>query len=175
MAEVHVIGQVIGATGFPDQSLFCKWGIHTGSAWRVLAGLKEGQTQVDNPQDDEITHWCHPIDIHFATKGLQGWPKIHFQVWHQDSYGRNELYGYGFCHIPMSPGIHDIECPTWMPKGTFREQISQFFLGGGPQLRDPDFVYNGNNRFTLSTVAMGKVHLHLGIILRNFDKFGIEC
>ena len=30
MAEVHVIGQLLGASGFPNQSLFCKWGIHTG-------------------------------------------------------------------------------------------------------------------------------------------------
>jgi len=30
MAEVHVIGQLVGASGFPDQSLFCKWGIHIG-------------------------------------------------------------------------------------------------------------------------------------------------
>lgn len=30
MAEVHIIGQIVGGTGFPDHSLFCKWGIHTG-------------------------------------------------------------------------------------------------------------------------------------------------
>lgn len=30
MAEVHVIGQIMGATGFSESSLFCKWGIHTG-------------------------------------------------------------------------------------------------------------------------------------------------
>jgi len=30
MAEVHVIGQLVGASGFPDQCLFCKWGIHIG-------------------------------------------------------------------------------------------------------------------------------------------------
>lgn len=30
MAEVHVIGQIMGATGFSESSLFCKWGVHTG-------------------------------------------------------------------------------------------------------------------------------------------------
>ncbi len=38
----------------------------------MLAGLREGQTQVDSPQDQEFANWAHPIDIHFATKGLQG-------------------------------------------------------------------------------------------------------
>ena len=43
-----------------------------GGAWKVLAGLREGQTQVDNPQNDEMAFFSHPVDIHFATKGLQG-------------------------------------------------------------------------------------------------------
>ena len=31
------------------------------------------------------------LDIHLATKGLQGWPKLHFQVWDEDMFGRNSL------------------------------------------------------------------------------------
>ena len=106
---------------------------------------------------------------------VSGWPKMHFQVYHQDSFGRNELYGYGFCHIPTSPGIHKIDCPTWQPSGTFFESVSQQFLGGAAELRNPDVVYSGSQRYKLTTVATGKVHLQLGIILRNFDKYGIEC
>lgn len=72
MAEVHVIGQIIGGSGFPESSLFCKWKVQMGSAWRVLQGDSEGQTQVDDPSDEPMANWCHPIDLHFATKGLQG-------------------------------------------------------------------------------------------------------
>uniref|UniRef100_A0A8C2SS20 B9 domain-containing protein 2 n=1 Tax=Coturnix japonica TaxID=93934 RepID=A0A8C2SS20_COTJA len=72
MAEVHVIGQLLGASGFSQRRLFCKWGLHAGNAWKVLGGLREGQTQVDDPQADDMAHWCHPLDVHFATKGLQG-------------------------------------------------------------------------------------------------------
>ncbi|XP_014666947.1 PREDICTED: B9 domain-containing protein 2-like [Priapulus caudatus] len=175
MAELHILGQIVGASGFPDHSLFCKWGIHAGGAWKVLAGLREGQTQVDNPQNEDFAVWAHPVDVHFATKGLQGWPKFHFQVWHQDTFGRNELYGYGFCHVPTSPGIHELECATWRPVGSLREQISQYFLGGGLQLRNPDLVYSGVDRYKLHTQAMGKVQLHLGLVFRNFDKYGMEC
>lgn len=38
----------------------------------MISGLKEGQTQVDNPAYGSVTYWCHPVDIHFATKGIQG-------------------------------------------------------------------------------------------------------
>jgi len=175
MAELHVIGQIVGASGFPEQELFCKWGIHAGGAWRLLAGLKEGQTQSDNPENAEIAYFCHPIDIHFATRGLQGWPKIHVEVWHQDNFGRCEIYGYGFVHIPSSPGYHEVDACTWRPAGKPMEEITRKFVGGGIQLKSPDLVYTNNDRHFLQTAAMGKVHLHLNVILRNFDKFGVEC
>ena len=30
MAEVHIIGQIVGASDFPDNSLYCKWSISHG-------------------------------------------------------------------------------------------------------------------------------------------------
>ena len=90
MAEVHLIGQLVGGGDFyPYTSLFCKWSIQTGGAWKQLQGLREGQTQVDNPETDcDIAYWSHPIDVHYASKGLQGWPKLHLQIFHQDTFGR---------------------------------------------------------------------------------------
>ncbi|XP_063289300.1 B9 domain-containing protein 2 [Pelobates fuscus] len=175
MAELHIIGQIVGASGFPQNSLFCKWGIHTGGAWKLLSGAVEGQTQVDNPQNEEMAFWSHPIDIHFATKGLQGWPKLHFQVWHQDSFGRNELYSYSFLHIPSTPGTHSLTSPTWRPLGTWQEHLSQIFVGGGPQLKSSSLIYGGADRYRLQTEAMGQVHLELTVILRNFERYGVEC
>lgn len=174
MAEVHIIGQILGASGFPENSLFCKWGIHAGSAWKLLAGVTEGQTQVDRPSLGETAHWCHPVDVHYATKGVQGWPKLHVQVWHHDTYGREELYGYGFIHVPTSPGNHVLQCVTWQPVGSFRDQLLQEIVGGGPQLRYPNVIYSGADRHRLQTVTRGTVHLELNIIVRNFEKFGVE-
>lgn len=174
MAECHVIGQLIGASNFPKQTLFCKWQVHFGSSWKVVSGLKEGQTQIDSPEFENKSYWCHPIDIHFATKGLQGWPKIHLQVYHQDKFGRNELYGYGFIHVPAVPGVHKLECSTWRPVGSLRDEINQYFLGGSLQLKNIDVIYTGNDRYHLQTETMGKVHLELGVLLRNFHKYGIE-
>ena len=56
MAEVHIIGELVGANGFPSGSLSCKWGLTLGSAWKVLEGLQEGQTQVDHPQVRKVMH-----------------------------------------------------------------------------------------------------------------------
>jgi B9 domain-containing protein 2 len=72
MAEVHIIGQILGASEFPNSSLFCKWSINSGSGWKHLQGIKEGQTHVDSPTYESNAYWAHPIDIHYSTKGLQG-------------------------------------------------------------------------------------------------------
>ncbi|XP_055105923.1 B9 domain-containing protein 2 [Symphalangus syndactylus] len=175
MAEVHVIGQIMGASGFSESSLFCKWGIHTGAAWKLLSGVREGQTQVDTPQIGDMAYWSHPIDLHFATKGLQGWPRLHFQVWSQDSFGRCQLAGYGFCHVPSSPGTYQLACPTWRPLGSWQEQLARAFVGGGPQLLHGDTIYSGADRYRLHTAAGGTVHLEIGLLLRNFDRYGVEC
>ena len=49
-----------------------------------------------------------------------------------------------------------------------------FFLGGGPELRSTAVVHSSEDRQRLRTEAMGTVHLRLGVILRHFQKFGVE-
>lgn len=43
-----------------------------GGGWRVVEGLVEGQTQADQSEVNDTVSWCHPIDIHLATRGIQG-------------------------------------------------------------------------------------------------------
>ena len=50
MAELHIIGQVIGATDFPSSHLSCKYQFVAGDDWSLLEGQPEGQTQVDLPR-----------------------------------------------------------------------------------------------------------------------------
>ena len=50
MAEVHIIGNISGGSDFPSANLFCKWNLKIGSAWKVLEGVIDGQTQVDHPK-----------------------------------------------------------------------------------------------------------------------------
>jgi B9 domain-containing protein 2 len=50
MPELHIVGEIEGASGFPSQDLFCKWKIEADeTCWELLEGNVEGQTQVDTP------------------------------------------------------------------------------------------------------------------------------
>ena len=62
MAEVHITGQLLGASGFPLPSIFCKWSFESGSNFRVLQGQVSGQTQCDTPCEGEPAVLTHPLD-----------------------------------------------------------------------------------------------------------------
>ncbi|XP_018562954.1 B9 domain-containing protein 2 [Anoplophora glabripennis] len=174
MAEVHIIGQINQAKDFPKQHLFCKWYLHIGNNWRIISGKKEGQTHVSFSQFSSSCIWSFPIDVHLATAGLQGWPKIYIEVYHLDWLGRSHLFGYGLVTVPTSPGNHTLDCYTWRPFGSLKERFVQYFLGGGLQLKYPDLIFSSGERYKLSTEAMGVVSFDLTIILRNFTNYGIE-
>uniref|UniRef100_A0A914PCQ3 B9 domain-containing protein 2 n=1 Tax=Panagrolaimus davidi TaxID=227884 RepID=A0A914PCQ3_9BILA len=172
MAELHIIGQIESGKNFPDNSLCCRWALQIGGGWRIIEGEHEGQTQTDIPITD-AAYFAHPIEIHLATKTIQGWPRINIEVWHQDSYGRQEIYGYGTIFIPTSPGEHVIDCQCWRPKGSARDEIMQFFVGGGLQLRSLSALESPEERMKLQTIAMGTIRFRLSQITRHFDRFGI--
>uniref|UniRef100_A0A0N4ZKS2 B9 domain-containing protein 2 n=1 Tax=Parastrongyloides trichosuri TaxID=131310 RepID=A0A0N4ZKS2_PARTI len=174
MAEIHVIGQILEADGFNETSLFCKWYMKIGGGWELIEGETTGQTQTDTSTISK-TYFCHPIDVHLSTKTIQNWPKIHLEVWHMDSYNRQEIRGYGTTFIPSTPGSHLIEVSIWKPQGSMKDEIMQKFLGGGIQLKSLSILDNPLDLMKLHTISMGIVNLRLNIILRNFDKFGITC
>ena len=174
MAEVHVLGQIVGASHFQNKNVFCKWGVHAGPNFELLEGFAEGQSQVETPFEEEMAVWAQPLDIHYACNGISGWPKLHFQVWSQDIHERNDICGYGFCHVPTTPGLHTVECPCWIPEGTQLEQIASFFIGGSPRLVHEDVAYSPGDRFRLVTKSTGVVHVHFQVVLKNFDKYGVQ-
>eukprot|EP00891_Asterochloris_glomerata_P006645 jgi/Astpho2/6645/fgenesh1_pm.00101_%23_16_t len=171
MAELHVVGEIVGASGFSSKDIFCKWGLAFGRAWEHLEGETSGQTQTATGRSPV---WAHPVDAHFLCKGLSGWPKLHFQVWRQSSRGRADICGYGFCHVPTASGVYDLECTTWAPDGTFAERVTAFLRGGAPQLRVEEVAYQPGDRFRLQTTAAGTVHLHLGVITKDFAQANVQ-
>lgn len=58
--------------------------------------------------------------------------------------------------------------------GTLTEELMRFFIGGGVELAESERFENSADRFRLRTVATGTVHLEIGLIFREFKKFGIE-
>ena len=47
MAELYVIGEIIGASGFTSKNLCCKYSVVYGENWKFHTGEATGQTQTD--------------------------------------------------------------------------------------------------------------------------------
>ncbi|KAF1315098.1 B9 domain-containing protein 2, partial [Globisporangium splendens] len=175
--EVHIVGDITSGEGFGRGGFACKWGIEYGSMWHHIAGDQLGQTQIDYPLSS--THpiiWSHPIDLHFAAASFQGWPKLLFQVWQIDTHMKSSVAGYGFIHLPFSPGEHHLSVALWRPIGSAKEELEARFLGHTPELVTDEVVFNSAwaERCRLQTIATGKVHLQVGILLRNFEMLAME-
>jgi B9 domain-containing protein 2 len=122
--------------------------------------------------------WNQPIDLHYYTRTIQGWPQVVFTVGKLDAYGSSSLVGYGFAYIPSQPGLHELEVSVWRPRGTPSEEIFNYFLGGVPHVTDKNMVNNPNKakeeRCRISTVYEGKIHVRFEVMLRNMKGHAVQ-
>ena len=98
MAELHVLGEIIGASGVDAAGLSCRWKFVTDTSasdseyWLQLEGEAQGVTQTALISSaDELAVWGHPLDVHYSFTALRGWPKLHVELWRQDTFGRAEV------------------------------------------------------------------------------------
>eukprot|EP00485_Elphidium_margaritaceum_P012643 CAMPEP_0202699664 /NCGR_PEP_ID=MMETSP1385-20130828/12874_1 /ASSEMBLY_ACC=CAM_ASM_000861 /TAXON_ID=933848 /ORGANISM="Elphidium margaritaceum" /LENGTH=182 /DNA_ID=CAMNT_0049356655 /DNA_START=24 /DNA_END=572 /DNA_ORIENTATION=- len=177
LPEVHFIGEILCGHKFSSANAFAKFDVESGDHWDCTGGDQSGQTQVDYPSMFVNKYvWNHPIDLHYFIKSVDGWPKIMFQVGNIDPYGGRQVFGYGVCHLPCSPGVHEIECPIWRVVGSTLQEAYSFFLDLKPRLTDTKLVSQNasNDRRKICTVAVGSVKLRISVLLRNFSKFSLE-
>ena len=183
LPEVHFVGQIVsgqGLIGDVSEGATCRWKVDAGKAWELLGGEGQGQTQVSycRHRETEVIPFNHPIDLHFAEAGLQGWgaPRLSFQVYRVDMFGRKLLQGYGFEHLPMTPGVHRMEVKLWRPSGTAEQELDSFMLGRTPALVSHEPLYESawRERCRLVTVAAGKVLIDVMVVTRNADKVGLD-
>eukprot|EP00760_Papus_ankaliazontas_P034154 PhM_4_TR7013/c0_g2_i1/m.23074/K16745/B9D2; B9 domain-containing protein 2 len=202
MAEVFIIGSLDHATGFGESNLVISFEVTSGSLWERLSGTVAGQTSVAAKSSRGKTHtFAHPLDIHFMTQCIQGWPKIVLRVWQIDSYGRKDFVGYGVAHIPLPSrllsaqhgGHHShhahshgtatethVEVPVWKPMqwhpSMFVRTVNylrQLVMGGAPRLKDDSIVQQGEGRYRLYSAAGGTVHVKMNIMSKNFNALSI--
>ncbi|KAJ3295002.1 B9 domain-containing protein 2 [Borealophlyctis nickersoniae] len=175
MAEVHVIGTLLGASGFPRPELCCKWALVAGDGWKVLEGDVEGRTQVDLPQKETNNDYTTPFNPKTFTmqqEQFKDGPNSKSKYFTRIvSDGTNYMATVSStflryqAHTPSSASLGGLRGASWIRFA--------YFLGATPQLRNLDIIHTPTDRFRLTTEAMGKVHLEVGVVVRNFEKYGV--
>ena len=173
--EVHLVGEVRHGTGFgPGAS--CKWRLDHGKHWGVLEGSVDGHTQTSYGPEGGAAVWNHPLDVHYQTASLQGWPRLVVQIQQLDRLGRVSVVAHGFAHVPCTPGAHRVVLPCWRATGTQEEELRAFFLDEYPVLLDEDLVFHKApaQRHRLVTVPSGTVTVEVSVLLRHFGDYGYD-
>ena len=168
--QVHLIGEIKGATGFDVSRVFCKYEFRVGHNWSLIGGKEHGETYEEvRDEIDQFAVWDHPFDIHYKSKAIRGWPKIIVEVWQADSHGRYSIAGYGIGVVPFEPGQHTIQIKCWVPKpqGFFKDLASRL-LGIKPELEFKDMLFSGAERFGFEAETTGSVEVDIGVILKDF-------
>ena len=194
LVDVFMHGQILGGVDFDRPDLYCKWSLVTENPnWVLKNGVDHGTTQTDSPgvrlpprrrllsranvplspaQDfPPRIVWEHPVDVWYKTAGLRGWPALRLEVWQRDAHGRSVAVAYAVCALPTTPGEVDLECRTWAPVGTLRDQAFSAFMGNQPTLSDASAVLNEDTRKNLTTVASGTVHVRMAVLIRGLNDF----
>lgn len=180
-ADVHVVGEIVGASGFTQPMLFCRWQLlyEPSKSWQVLRGLQQGATQACTSEVDEVdlVVWEHPLEVHMQTQSLQGWPALLLMVYaREESYNRDSFVSYGLVPLPSTPGCHKVSCNTWFAVESNRALGRTFFgwhTGLIPRLEDETFITDLRKREDagpfICTVGAGEVHLRLNVLMRNLE------
>mmetsp|Transcript_1966 Transcript_1966/g.2436 ORF Transcript_1966/g.2436 Transcript_1966/m.2436 type:complete len:190 (+) Transcript_1966:174-743(+) len=174
MPLVTIIGEILGCSGFGCKELQVEYKFITeGDKWKCVKGLVSGTTWVAEEMIDKKCVLNHPIQVQYAASGLHGWPKLRVQVNSIDDEDRIDLAGYGFCHVPLSSGMQEVEIVTSRPQGDFWTSISSSFVGGFPKLKNPDVIAKASSKNIAHNVhTQGIVHVKFSVITSNIKTNG---
>ena len=188
---IHIVGSINGFSNFSEGNvgLQCSYEIQTtatltskeaeikvveednhslpSSLWILQNGQPNGTTQLhDSPIDKARGVWNHPIDVQFATTGIRGWPKIRFQIFSQNAWGRRSFVGFG-CYSPFPSGGQndkkEADVVIWRPCDGFLEKIRCFFMMGR-------HLRNSQERISSfgEVESVGVVHLSISVLVSKF-------
>lgn len=96
------------------------------------------------------------------------------EVWHKNNLDQCSLISYGVINIPSQPGFKKLICHTWRPVGSIVDRLANLFTGETLHLTEDWLIYSHEQRFNLHTENMGIVCFELNLILKDFEKFGVE-
>lgn len=159
---------------FDSKRIFFKIRIFLGSLWKVIEGDTEGQTAT-NSNLEKKSIFQHPLDIHYAIRGIAGWPKLTVEVLSVNSLKQFYPVGVGFQYLPHTPGTHRVKISLWrITSCSLFDSIKEKFFTGGFTIVKKDLINSGTERYKLSTISSGYVEVELALVFKDFRKYNIN-
>ncbi len=175
---LSVSGQISNGH-FPGlDNLYCHHSFVTGPDWSVTAGLSDGLSQCARRREGSIDHmvvWNFPVDATFRSTSPYGWPQIVLRVFEMNSYGKEQVRGYGAVHVPLVPGSHTAKVAMFVPESSsLIQRFTGYLMGSKPHYVDPRVVASGEGRDVTRVTSMGYVTVEFNVITKDLKRLGYE-
>ncbi|KAI9009486.1 B9 domain-containing protein [Gaertneriomyces semiglobifer] len=185
--SVILNGQIESAHFPRHDNLYCKFSFLHGPDWVVISGLEEGITQMSlaTPSSAFSTAsypptkltksciWNFPLEIAYKSTNAFGWPQLVLSVYGTDLFGRDVIRGYGSLRIPITPGIHTLYVPMFVPlASTPLNGFLSWVTGRLPEFLDSRFVARNEGREVVRVRSQGTVKVQLNVGTKDMERFG---
>ena len=84
-----------------------------------------------------------------------------FAVYERDAWAGTDVFAsYGVTSLPLSPGMHELECHTWRANDRnvrLKEQLADFFAGARAEVEGwKDALLSREDLYASSTTSVGQ-------------------
>ncbi len=181
---VVVSGQIESAEFPGASSLCCVYSFEYGHDWEITkptgvdqVTIENGITQVSlrKSGNQPLYVWNFPIEIAFRSTNISGWPKLILTIAESNGKSKYKPIGYGWIHIPLSPGQFVNTVKLFSPQNSsLFQSILSTILQKPPQFINPSFVAQNNGREVVRVSSKGSVRIRWNVMIKNMIKFGLE-
>lgn len=168
--------------GYND--VYAKISILAGPDWTMTSGNDFRVTQISRYTVDVYGRkrfvWNQPISISYKTNDIYGWPQLVISIYYFDSFGNDQLLGYGSIHLAQQVSGWHIQpikqiARIYAPQSsTFVKQILSWITGKKPELVDSSTFARGDCRRALQVTLVGYVEFTLNLTTKDFATNGYQ-
>mmetsp|Transcript_6158 Transcript_6158/g.8962 ORF Transcript_6158/g.8962 Transcript_6158/m.8962 type:complete len:199 (+) Transcript_6158:111-707(+) len=147
-----------------------QWIIKKVSGTGVNMELGSSQVAIRKAGYDPLYTWNFPLSCTFGASDSYGWPKIVFTVTSPKGKGRDQIKGYGWCHVPLFPGRHQVKVHMFKPRST---SIIQSILGyrQPPELITKMTIAQEEGRAVMRMQTCGTIQVQFDILIEGRHEY----
>lgn len=178
--SIHLHGSIDIGNFNSVNDVYMKYSIVTGPDWLISSGSDVGITQISRYKKDStgarVFVWNQPISISYRSYNYFGWPQIVLSVYYFDTFGNDQILGYGCIHLPVSSQTganFKQSVQIYAPQSTsMLRQILSWIVGRKPELVDSNLFARPDCRSVLRMVHVGQVEVSFNLTTKDVSSNG---
>lgn len=182
--SIHLIGSIESGYFKSFDDIYIKYSLVAGPDWIISSGTDVGVTQISryNRSSSQTQNgwrkfvWNQPVSISYRSYNYYGWPQIVLSVYYFDTFGNDQILGYGSTHLPITnqwPTDFKQEVEIYTPQSSsISKQLLSWLTGKKPELVDSNLFARPDCRRVLQVVRAGQVNLKFNLTTKDVTSNG---